>query len=160
MIPAVLLSILENLNVLGVKFVFFGDWNQLPPPMDNWRGTTIEPEAFRSSRLLHFWASGTEFHLSRCRRSNTEHFELCMTVLEGDLEAALAHTRQEFPQDWGQPAHKQGDLHLVLSHRRPMALNGACQQEAAARYRAEHPGAPLLLRHTLSPGTPPLQGTI
>jgi hypothetical protein len=67
-----------------------------------------------------------------------------MTVLEGDLEAAVAHVRHEFPQDWGQPAHKQGDLHLVLSHRRRMALNGACQKEAAAQYRAEHPGAPLL----------------
>jgi hypothetical protein len=105
MIPAVLLSILESLNVLGVKFVLFGDWSQLPPPLDNWRCTTIEPEAFRNSRLLHFWEDGTEFHLTRCRRSNTEHFELCMTVLEGDLEAAVAHVRHEFPPKIGPCLH-------------------------------------------------------
>ena len=49
MLPAVLLSILENLHVLGVQFAMFGDWNQLPPPMDNWRGTTIAPGALRLS---------------------------------------------------------------------------------------------------------------
>jgi hypothetical protein len=67
-----------------------------------------------------------------------------MDVLYGPLAAALEHIRQEFPQDWGQPAHRQGDLHLVLSHRRRVALNGACQRDALAPYRAEHPGAPLL----------------
>jgi hypothetical protein len=67
-----------------------------------------------------------------------------MCVLEGSLEAVVAHVRLEFPQDWALPAHKQGDFHLVLSHRRRVALNGACQREAVARYRAEHPGAPLL----------------
>jgi hypothetical protein len=144
MIPAVLLSLLENLHVLGVRFALFGDWNQLPPPMDNWRGTTVQPGAFRRSRLLHFWASGTEFQLSRCRRSNPEHFHLCLGVLEGPLENSVEHLRHEFPMDWGQPAHRQGDLHLVLSHRRRVALNGACQREAVARYLAENPGAPLL----------------
>jgi hypothetical protein len=144
MLPAVLLSIIENLHVLGVKVAMFGDWNQLPPPMDNWRGTTIQPGAFRNSRLLHFWAGGTEFQLTRCRRSNTEHFELCLGVLQGPLAAAIEHARLEFPQDWGQPAHKQGDFHLVLSHRRRVALNHACQKDAVARYRADNPGAPIL----------------
>jgi hypothetical protein len=106
-----------------MKIAMFGDWNQLPPPMDSWRGTTIAPGAFRNSRLLHFWADGTEFQLSRCRRSNTEHFELCLGVLEGSLSNAIEHARLEFPQDWGQPTHKQGDFHLVLSHRRRVALN-------------------------------------
>jgi hypothetical protein len=112
--------------------------------MDNWRGTTIAPGAFRNSRLLHFWADGTEFQLSRCRRSNAEHFELCLGVLEGPLGAVLEHVRLEFPQDWTQPAHRQGDFHLVLSHRRRVALNHACQTEAVARYRMENPDAPIL----------------
>jgi hypothetical protein len=93
MLPAVLLSILENLHVLGVRFVMFGDWNQLPPPMDNWRGTTVVPRAFRRSRLLHIWAGGAEFQVSRCRRSNTEHLDLCLGVLDGPLAAALEHVR-------------------------------------------------------------------
>jgi hypothetical protein len=112
--------------------------------MDNWRGTTIAPGAFGNSRLFRFWADGTEFQLSRCRRSNTEHFEMCLGVLESSLGNAIEHARLEFPQDWGQPAHKQGDFHLVLSHRRRVALNHACQKEAAAIYRMETPDMPVL----------------
>jgi hypothetical protein len=76
------------------------------PADGQWRGTTIAHGAFRNSRLLHFWADGTEFQLARCRRSNTEHFELCLGVLEGPLGNTLEHARLEFPQDWAQPAHK------------------------------------------------------
>lgn len=145
MIPTVLLTVLENLSVLGVKFAMFGDWNQLSAPMDNWRGTSISPGTFRRSRLLHLWAEGTEFQLTQCRRSTTEHFDLCLSVLDGDLAAAVEHVKLEFPPRRFVLDHEQGDFHLVLSHRRRMALNDACQRAAHARYCEERPGAPVLL---------------
>eukprot|EP00973_Karenia_brevis_P049599 6883126-Karenia_brevis.AAC.1 len=36
MLPATLLTILENLAVAGVKILAFGDPNQLPPPVNTW----------------------------------------------------------------------------------------------------------------------------
>ena len=34
MLPAPVVTLLENLATMGIKFVLFGDWNQLSPPMN------------------------------------------------------------------------------------------------------------------------------
>ncbi len=46
--------------------------------------------------------------------------------------------RQSFPPGPG-PPRLQGDVHLVLSHRRRRELNDSCQKAATAAYRASVP---------------------
>ena len=46
MLPAPVLTLLENLANMGVKFVLFGDWNQLSPPMNRWRATPLRGDLF------------------------------------------------------------------------------------------------------------------
>jgi len=142
MLPAVLLTLLENLHILQVKFVMFGDWNQLSPPMNHWRAATLRPDAFRQSRLLHLWAGGAEFRLTRCRRSNREHFDFCLRILDLPLRQAVEEARRAFPRTAG-AAHEHGEMHLVLSHSRRVELNALCQHAAAARYRERYPDAPV-----------------
>ena len=138
MLPASILTVLENLATLDVKFVMFGDWHQLGPPLDHWRAARIAPGTFQHSRLLHLWAGGTEFRLTRCRRSNRTHFNFCLELLPMPLADGIAACRAAFPPGPG-PLHRQADLHLVLSHWRRTELNKLCQQEAVERYRREHP---------------------
>ena len=138
MLPAPVLTLLENLVNMGVKFVLFGDWNQLSPPMNRWRATPVRPDIFQHSRLLHLWAGGTELRLTRCRRSNREHYDFSLGLLTMPLEAAKALCRTTFAPSSG-PVHLQAETHLVLSHRRRTKLNALCQTEAVKRYRATNP---------------------
>jgi hypothetical protein len=100
--------------------------------------TPVAQDAFRHSRLLHIWAEGAEFRLTRCRRAQQEFFNLCQGLLEMPLADAVQHCRDTFPQGPG-PLHLQGDMHLTLSHKRRVKLNALCQKAAAARYRAANP---------------------
>ncbi len=141
MMPALLLTLLENLaSVPGnVKFVLFGDWNQLLPPMNRWRMAPLAGDAFQHSRLLHIWAEGTEFRLTHCwRTKEREFFDLCQSLLTMPSAAAVQQCRAQFPAAAG-PLHLQGEMHLVLSHRRRVKLNKLCQAAAVERYRAENP---------------------
>ena len=45
MLPAGLAPLLENLATARVKFVLFGDFNQLLPPCNRWRHGTVTGEA-------------------------------------------------------------------------------------------------------------------
>ena len=138
MLPAPVLTLLENLVNMGVKFVLFGDWNQLSPPLNRWRATPVRPDIFQHSRLLHMWAGGAELRLTRCRRNNREHYDFCLGLLTRPLADAVQLCRAAFPLKAG-PAHLQADIHLVLSHRRRTMLNKLCQTAAVKRYRASHP---------------------
>ena len=125
MLPAMLLTILENLAVAGVKILAFGDPHQLPPPVNTWRSSEVCKPLDRS-RLLWHWAGGTRFHLTRCRRSNREHFDRCLSLLGMPLEAAKQKLLTECAGSW-----EDAEQHLVLSHRRRMRLNALCQRKAA-----------------------------
>ena len=140
LLPATLLTLLENLRSLpgNVKFVLFGDWNQLLPPMNRWRMDPVAGDAFQHSRLFHDWGEGAQFRLTRCRRAQSGFFNLCQSLLAMSKEAAVRHCRSSFPPAEG-PLHLQGKMHLVLSHKRRVKLNGICQKAAVERYRAENP---------------------
>ena len=102
-------------------------------------------DAFQHSRLLHLWADGAEFRLTRCRRTQTGYFNFCQSLLSMSLEAARQHCRGRFPPAAGIPLHLQGTMHLVLSHRRRVHLNRICQEAAVERYRAENPNGRVAL---------------
>jgi hypothetical protein len=138
MMPATLVTLLENLAVLGVKIVMFGDWNQLLPPMNRWRTDRVPDDAFRRSRLMHIWADGTEFRLTQCMRTTRGFFDICQRLLTVPFEVAVQECRERFPPRSG-PLHLQADMHLVLSHRHRRRLNALCREAAVARYRAAHP---------------------
>ena len=138
MLPAPLLTLLEGLELMGVKFVLMGDWHQLQPPMNRWRADPVRGDAFESSRLLHLWSEGTEFRMARCRRSGREFFEFCESLLPLSLEEGVRKCRQSFPPGPG-PLYLQADIHLVLSHHRRRSLNKQCQEAATVAYRASTP---------------------
>jgi hypothetical protein len=140
MLPAPVVTLLENLATMGVKFVLFGDWNQLSPPMNRWRATTIRGDIFQGSRLLHIWTGGREFRLARCRRSNREHYDFSLGLLGMPLDDAKELCRDTFhPASLKVPVHLQAETHIVLSHRRRTYLNDACQVDAVKRYRVTNP---------------------
>ena len=141
MMPALLLTLLENLASLpgNIRFILFGDWEQLLPPLNRWRMDPVAPDAFQHSRLLHLWADGTEFRLTRCRRAESGFFNFCQGLLSMSREAVIQICRSSFPPAEGIPLHLQGEMHLVLSHKRRVKLNKLCQEHAVTRYRAENP---------------------
>jgi ATP-dependent exoDNAse (exonuclease V) alpha subunit len=141
MLSALLVTLLENLaSVPGVKIVLFGDFNQLLPPMNRWRMHSVAADAFQHSRLLHLWADGAEFRLTRCwRTSQVEFFDFCQSLLTMPLDEAVQLCRSRFPPTRGRAHHLQGEMHLVLSHRRRVKINKLCQEAAVKKYRAENP---------------------
>jgi hypothetical protein len=139
MLPASVLSLLEQLATVGVKFCIFGGWRQLPPPLNSFRASPVRPDAFRRSRLLHLWAEGTEFQLTRCLRSNREHFDFCLNLCDMPLDEAKALCWSTFAPRDDEPVYKQADVHLAVSHRRRVNLNDQCQRDAVKRYRRAYP---------------------
>ena len=47
-----LLAALEHLSLKGVRIVCFGDFGQLPPVSNRWRGCTVPADAFEKSDLF------------------------------------------------------------------------------------------------------------
>lgn len=92
-----LLAALDQLRMNGTKICTFGDWDQLPPhPESNsWRGTHVSATAFRESRLYKSWSDCTCFQLTRCRRSDQEHFDF-YTSLPQNLSKAIAQSRKRY----------------------------------------------------------------
>jgi len=138
MLPASVLTLLESLALMNVKFILFGDWSQLPPPLNRFRASLIRSDIFQHSRLLHMWTDGTEFRLTRCRRSNREHFDFSLGLLSKPLEQAKQLCRTQFPHGPG-ALHLQASIHLVLSHHRRMKLNALCQADVILKYKAANP---------------------
>ena len=121
-----LLAALDQLRLNGTKIATFGDWAQLPPhPESNsWRGQPVDAAAFERSRLYKSWSDCTQFILTRCRRSDAEHFQF-YTNLPNDLRKAVALSRQRYP------LNGEVDLHICISHRQRRAISASMQVEAA-----------------------------
>ena len=64
------------------------------------------------------------FKLTRCRRSDAEHFEF-YTTLPNDLRKAVALSRKQYPP------MGEVDLHICISHRQRRAISASRQVEAA-----------------------------
>ena len=121
-----LIAALDQLRLNGTKICTFGDWAQLPPhPESNsWRGQPVNAAAFKESRLYKSWSDCTQFILTRCRRSDAEHFQF-YTTLPNDLRKAVAASRQRYPPKG------EVDLHICISHKQRRKISASRQLEAA-----------------------------
>ena len=68
-----LLAALEQLRLKGVRLFAFGDFRQLPPVCNRWRGQKVPSDLFGRSRLFRQWSAGNRFVLRRRRRSDQAH---------------------------------------------------------------------------------------
>ena len=91
-----LLAALDQLRLGDCKICTWGDWEQLPPHPDSnsWRGCHVSPCAFQQSRLYKSWSDCTCFKLTRCRRSDQNHFDF-YTGLSHDLKKAISQSRKD-----------------------------------------------------------------
>ena len=124
-----LFAALDQLRLGGTKIATFGDFEQLPPhPESNsWRGEPISPEAFRESRLYKAWSDCTRFELTRCRRSDSAHFEFYTTLPDN-----LAKAIQKAKKQYARPENvTHADLHICISHWRRRKISLAKQGAAA-----------------------------
>jgi len=122
-----LFAALDHLRLLGTKIITFGDWDPLPPVGNSWRGEPISPTAFKKSRLYKVWSDCTCFELTRCRRSDKQHFNFYTGLLEDNLPQAIAKTRKRYRA----PKGTQADLHICISHWKRRKISQARQEQAA-----------------------------
>ena len=62
-----------------IKFITAGDDNQLPPVNDNWTGD------YENSPAMFSLCDGNRIKLMKCRRADTELFDLCRNVKDIDI---------------------------------------------------------------------------
>ena len=126
MLSLALICVLDNLRLGGATIISFGDWSQLEPVSQSFRGKALSPLIFEHSALLRRWSDSTRFVLTTCRRSDQKHFDL-YTNLHEDLPTAIAAVRATFPRATAMDA----GLHLCISHRKRRSIN-SMRQEAFA----------------------------
>ena len=123
-----LLAALEHMRLKGVRLICFGDWGQLGPVSNRWRGQSVPPKAFEASRLAWHWSGGNRFVLQRCRRSDQAHFDFYCGLRDMALADALERATQRYPP-------KHGCVwNLVMSNFRRRKINERMQANAARRH--------------------------
>ena len=80
-----LIAALETLRLRGTRIICFGDFEQLPPISNRWRGCPVQADVFERSRLFKQWSDCTKFVLTECRRSDEPHFALYTAVKQLSL---------------------------------------------------------------------------
>ena len=127
MLSAGLVAAIDHLRMGGARCICFGDWDQLEVVSNSWRGKAVAPQILKDSTLLHEWSDGHIFRLTRCRRSDPEHFRF-YSRLPTTLATAIAHMRRTCPQG------SDGDegLHLCISHRKRREVNALRQAAFSA----------------------------
>jgi len=123
-----LVAVLDNLRASGCRIVSFGDWDQLPPVGNSWRGKAVDPQILKDSALLKRWSDCTLVQLTRCRRSDQAHFSFYCQLNE-DLPTAISWARAAYKRSY---KTNPGALHLCISHRRRRAINAELQEAFAA----------------------------
>jgi hypothetical protein len=116
-----LVAALDNLRFLNCRIISCGDWLQLPPPSNSFRGAPVDAAVFKGSQLLKIWSDCQHFILETCRRSDQAHFNF-YTRLGDDVQTACAWTRSSYPQNG------EAELHLCISHYRRRCLNTSMQE--------------------------------
>ncbi len=123
MVSLGLVAVLDHLRSSGCRIISFGDWDQLEPVGNSWRGKAVAPSILRESALLKRWSGSNLFELTRCRRSDQVHFDM-YTRLHPDLRTAIAATRAVYKKS---SRAERGALHLVISHKKRRTLNAIHQ---------------------------------
>jgi hypothetical protein len=124
-----LLAALEHLRLKDVLLMPFGDFTQLPPVTNRWRGVNVPANVFENSRLCWLWSGGTRFVLRRCRRCDQRHFDFYSGLRQMPLQTALRKAERRYPA-----THSGCDWNIVLSHYRRKKINERMQAEAAAKH--------------------------
>ena len=107
----------------------------------------MDPTVFKDSALYHAWAGGVWFELSRCRRSDLQHFNTCLAIRGMPLADGLALAQRRYPPRRGEDAL----WNVVLSHRERKKINKRIQRKAAA---AQTGGCCSVVRRTLNGEVP------
>ncbi len=131
MMPLSLLAALATLDLGKIKIVCFGDWDQIPPINNSWRGSPVEARIFRDSRLMKTWCDCTVFRLTENVRCDKAHFDWYCRIPGMDLESAKAAARARHGAGVG-----SAQWNLVKSHYRRMQLNDTLQTAATRAYLA------------------------
>jgi len=124
-----ILAALDQLRLTGTKIATFGDWDQLEPVGNSWRGTPIDNLAFQNSRMYKLWSDCTLFRLRRCRRSDTAHFNF-YTNLPQNLPKAISACKKRYAPDNDEAMH-DADLHVTISHKRRRTIAHERQKSLA-----------------------------
>jgi hypothetical protein len=138
-----LLAALETLSLSGCKIICFGDWDQLPPINNSWRGQPVMPKVFEHSRLMKIWCESSMFVLTRCRRAKDDEsfFNWYTKIPRMTLQVAKEEARARLPSNG-----KDADWNLVISHYRRIKINDALQKAATQAYKGGG-GAPSKIVH-------------
>ena len=59
MLSLALVAILDQLRAGKCKIITFGDWDQLPPVSNGWRGHEVDALILKDSNLLKRWSNNT-----------------------------------------------------------------------------------------------------
>ena len=110
--------------VSKMKIICFGDFDQLNPCFNSWRGKPIEENVFAHSQLLKTLSENTIFKLTKCRRSDKAHFDFYVG-LSHDLEEAKSAVMSRLQR------RKVGDLHVTISHCKRRKISLAKQAAAS-----------------------------
>ena len=122
-----LLAALEHLRLKCVHIMCFGDFGQLPPVSNRWRGCGVPATAFENSDLFLNWSEATRFVLKRCWRSDQTHFDF-YTGLQGmRIREALAAARARYPA-----RAEDSTWNITMSNFRRKKINQRLQRKAAA----------------------------
>ena len=116
MLRLALLASFEQLRLNGTYFCCFGDFAQINPVSNSWRGATIAPDAFEKSKLFKAWCPKV-FTLTRCHRSDEDTFRFYCSLPSLPLEDAKRLARERFP------AKGDCDWNIVISHSRRHRIN-------------------------------------
>ena len=124
-----LIAALEVLRLKGVRILCFGDFAQLPPISNRWRGCAAAPDVFEHSRLFRQWSDCTRFVLTRCRRSDVPHFAFYCGVKDRPFDEVLAEALERYPE-----RREDATWNITISHWRRKRLNESLQRKAAAAF--------------------------
>ena len=104
----------------------FGDYAQLGPVSNRWRGKNVPPNVFEGSWLSWHWSGGNRFVEQRCRRSDQAHFNFYCELRDMTLTDALERAAQRYPPKNG------GAWNIVMSNYRRRKINKQMQACAAS----------------------------
>ncbi len=86
----------------NIRFLLSGDFFQVAPISNNFRGAPVSEDALEKSNLLHTMAGGNRVTLLECRRSDKELFEFYSSLVPGGsrvetpLRSIVAEARAVF----------------------------------------------------------------
>jgi len=135
-----LLAALETLSLSSCKIVCFGDWNQLPPINNTWRGQMVIPKLFEHSRLMKVWCESSMFVLTRCWRAKDDipFFNWYTSIPRMTLQEAKESARARMsPNGRATGSCTDADWNLVISHYRRIKLNDLLQKAATQAYKTK-----------------------